>query len=658
MAVSRMLKVQVLAHSAEREQVKLYLRLRGVVQVTDPVLAQPPAQPPARLSAVDVAEPAARLERIEAALEFLSGYERRKSLAERLAEAPLETTAAAAEEIERALPVEELAGRCEQIQALIRAAGDGLARSRDLVAALEPWRGLDLRLEALATRDYAVELWSLPAGAAAAAIEEAEAGFPCSAFESAGEVSGRARFAVIAARDESAALGERLKERGGVRGGFEGLAGTPAEIIETERAAWPERERAIVEAEERARDLAVSADRLRILADHYRETIGLARVEEHFFTTASTFLLEGWVRALDRSWLERDIRRRFEGVEISFRAARADEQPPIHLDNGPAVRPFEFVTTLYGRPLYREQDPTPLLAPFFVLFFALCLTDAGYGITLAALSAFVLLRFRPTGGAGRLFALLFLGGLATTVVGFLAGGVFGLSAQSLPPALRQFVLIDPLREPMKMLNIAFLMGIVHILFGMGVRAAALLRSGQAADALLDVIVWMVFLLALAPLGYAGILGGEVPAGVTTLARAVALPAALVIFLTGGRSQKTLLRKALGGIVKFYDVVGYFGDVLSYARLLALGLATSAIALAVNDIAAMVKGLPWLTGYVAMTAILIAGHLFNLAVNTLGAFVHSGRLQYLEFFSKFFAGGGKAFTPFRSERRYSVVRDAD
>jgi V/A-type H+-transporting ATPase subunit I len=117
-------------------------------------------------------------------------------------------------------------------------------------------------------------------------------------------------------------------------------------------------------------------------------------------------------------------------------------------------------------------------------------------------------------------------------------------------------------------------------------------------------------------------------------------------------------KVLGGLIKFYDVVGYFGDVLSYARLLALGLATSAIALAVNDIAAMVKGMPYYIGYIAMVVILIGGHLFNLAVNTLGSFVHSARLQYLEFFGKFFHGGGVEFKPFKSERKYSVLKDSD
>jgi V/A-type H+-transporting ATPase subunit I len=185
-----------------------------------------------------------------------------------------------------------------------------------------------------------------------------------------------------------------------------------------------------------------------------------------------------------------------------------------------------------------------------------------------------------------------------------------------------------------------------------------LRAGLVADALFDDIAWIIFIAALAPLGFAGILGGTVPPAIIRVATWISLGCAAVIFLTGGRKQKSFIMKVLGGLVKFYDIVGYFGDVLSYARLLALGLATSAIALAVNDIAAMVKGMPYYIGYVMMALILIGGHLFNLAVNTLGSFVHSARLQYLEFFGKFFHGGGAEFKPFRSERKYSVLKDPD
>lgn len=652
MAVSRMLKLQVIAHGSVVEELKRYLRARGVVQVTEPEAEGAP--PPAP---VDVRELAGRLEAVESCLEILAPFETSKPLLRRLAGGPLEAAPGAAAPIERELPPLETAERCARIQARIRAGTDEIARSRDLVASLEPWEALDAPLDRLSAGGWSCALWSLPPHAAGELSSIADE-FPLASIESYGERGGRLRAAVLARPADAEAVAERLKEAGGAHAAFEGLSGTPAEIIAAELDRRPALERDAERARGEARELARSADRLRLLADHYREEIGLALVEERFLRTDATVIVEGWVRAADRRRLERELARRFDETETAFRPPRGDEQPPIALDNGPAVRPFEFVTTLYGRPVYRENDPTPLLAPFFVLFFALCLTDSGYGLALAAVSALVLRRLRPSGGAGKLFRLLLISGLATAAVGLVAGGVFGVSAGSLPPPLDRLALIDPLEEPMTMLNIAFLLGIVHILFGMGIRAASSLRAGYVADALFDGIAWMVFLVALAPLGYRGILGGEVPAPVVSAAAWTAIAAAAVILLTAGRARRTPAMKLLGGVVKFYDVVGYFGDVLSYARLLALGLATSAIALAVNDIARMVRGLPWFTGYVAMIAVLAGGHLFNLAVNTLGAFVHSGRLQYLEFFSKFFAGGGREFRPFRSERRYSVLRDAD
>ena len=651
MAVSRMLKMQLLGHSSIKDELKRFLRERGVVEITS--TGGERAAPGTCRGDLE-----AGLESAENALEFLSRHEPAKSFFERITTPPLETSEEDSARLAERVRVAEIAERCETLQARARAARDGLAASRELVSALEPWKDLDVPLEETKAGEYVLEFWSFPEKTASALVEEVEADHPLTETEIVSSVSGRSCVALIVSDADSDALSTFLKERNCWRYAFDGLEGTPAAVMEKERARWPRFEREAAEAEEEAARLAESNDDIRILSDYYREAIGLEEIESRFSKTDSTFLMEGWVRAVDRPRLTEDLSKRFAEVEVAFREPLDDEEPPVHLDNRKAARPFEFVTTLYGRPGYREDDPTPMLAPFFVLFFAMCLTDAGYGLTLAALASFVLLRFKPKGGARNLFNLLFAGGLATAVAGIIAGGIFGVGADSFPSWLASFVLIDPLQEPMKLLNISFLMGIVHIIFGMGIRMRANLRAGLVADALFDDLAWMIFIAALAPLGFSVILGGEVPPALLRGAGYVSLAVAAVIFLTGGRRQKSFIMKILGGIVKFYDIVGYFGDILSYARLLALGLATSAIALAVNNIASMVKGMPYYTGYIVMVVILIGGHAFNLAVNTLGSFVHSARLQYLEFFGKFFRGGGVEFRPFRSERRYSVLKDSD
>ena len=652
MAINRMLKMQLLGHHSIREDVKLYLREAGVIEITDISLEQVTAS----FDEAEVREAERLHEKTDDAIQFLDNYSKKLTFIERLSRGPLVATPEEIATLSEEVDVIDIWAQCNELQNTMRSCRDNLARSRELIGALEPWTIITVPLESLTAEQYTVQFWTLPEKVAESDLEDMEEKFPLVQFLECTRRGGRSYIAAILAVPEAGAVGEALKQRGGFLNAFENLKGTPAEIIAREKDRLLALEHEIERAEAAARELAAVTGKLLILSDHFNEVRGLKSVERHFHFTDSTFLIEGWVRAIDRRRLEKKLPEMFRDTEIMFRPPRDDEEPPINLENRSAVRPFEFVTTLYGRPIYREVDPTPLLAPFFVLFFALCLTDAGYGLTLAAVSGFLIFKLKPAGGAGLLLRLLFTGGVVTAIVGVITGGIFGIDPASFSPFIRQIVFINPLEEPMKMLNIAFLMGVVHILFGMGIRMVAHWRAGLISDAVFDDLLWILFLMALAPLGYSAILGGEIPPEVAFWSKRASIVIAAAIFITGGRKQNGIVKKVFKGLIGFYDVVGYFGDVLSYARLLALGLATSAIALAVNGIAGMVTGLPFYTGYIMAALILILGHAFNLVVNTLGAFVHSGRLQYLEFFSKFFTGGGKEFRPFRSERRHSAMKE--
>lgn len=653
-AISRMLKVQLLGHDSVRDELKRYLRERGMLEVTDVTVED--AEETFDEESVRSAE---RLrEQAASALEFLEYYADKPSFIERITRGPLVVARPDVEKLSRDRSVADIWNQCNELQRRIRKGRDELARSRELVRALSPWAGIRVPLDHLSTAGYTVRFWTLPERAAGQELDAVKRELPLTETVVCSKEGARIHTAFIVAEGEVGRLSDELKRIGGVEHSFGELVGSPAQLIGTEQAAWPELEARIGELEVEARRLSSVRDELLILLDHYNERVGLGHVEKYFRRTARTFIVEGWIRAVDRRSFERGLRERFEEVELYFRAPREDEEPPIDLANKPIINPYEFVTTLYGRPAYREVDPTPLLAPFFILFFALCLTDAGYGLALSAVSAAVLIKYRPSKGASKLLRLLFMGGIMTAAVGIVTGGIFGIEIADLPPEIRRFVLINPLEEPMTMLNIAFLLGLVHMLFGMGIRMVSHFKAHRPSDAVFGDLLWILFIAALAPLGFSAILGGYVPDTILFWSKRVSVVVAIGIFLSGGRDQKGIIRKCFKGLIGFYDVVGYFGDVLSYARLLALGLATSAIALAVNGIASMVKGLPFYTGYVAAALVLILGHGFNMAVNTLGAFVHSGRLQYLEFFSKFFSGGGREFKPFRSERRYSVVKESE
>ncbi len=653
MGIERMLKMQLLGHASVKEDIKRYLLEEGAVEITDVSIENGDTE----FDEMGIREMEELLEKVNASAHFLNEYSPKLSFIDRLSKGPLMTSADEIESVLGEISVEDTWKQCEELQTAIKDGRDEIVRSTELERNLLPWKDVQVAFEDLRTEDYEVQFWTVPERAADESLEDSLKGHPLIQYEECGRDGGKSYTALIVRKEESDEVGERLKAIGGYRNDFEWLEGTPAEIIESGSRRREDIASRIERAESKASELAAIKDKLLILSDHFAECIRVREVEKHFHHTMGTFLLEGWVRAVDRRRLEKGLSGRFSEFEILFRPPLEGEEPPIHLSNNLAARPYEFVTTLYGRPIYREVDPTPLLAPFFVLFFAMCMTDAGYGLTLAAVSALIMIKFKPSGGAGLLLGVLFMGGIVTAVVGVLTGGVFGIDVDSLPPIVRRFVLIEPLKDPMTMLNIAFLMGIVHMLFGMGIKMCTNLRAHLITDAIFDDLFWIVFLIALAPLGFSAVLGGDVPPGVMWWSKRVSLVMAAGIFVSGGRKEKSVFKKMFKGLIGFYDIVNYFGDVLSYARLLALGLATSAIALAVNGIAGMVKGLPYYTGYVAAVLILVLGHAFNLTVNTLGAFVHSGRLQYLEFFSKFFTGGGREFEPFRSGRRYSVLKES-
>jgi len=652
MAVSRMLKIQLIAHASIKEEVKAFLREAGVIEVTD-------ASPEGFRRGTDEVELGnltRLIEKADLAIQFLEPYNKKPSFVERLGSGPIEVSAADVEKTLAAVDVEAVAKRCSELEGTVRRCRDELAWSRDLARELEPWGPLAVPFESLSTKRYGSQFWTFPEKIFDGALEQAYKTHPFIQHEEIVRAGGKVYAVIVVGGDDSHALSELLKQAGAVRSGFENLTGTPSGIIEREGERRVSLEAEIERAEESARELSPVRPHLLMLSDHLRERRGLLEVERHLLRTERTFVLEGWMRAVDRRRIEKELSKRWSEIELITRPPREGEEVPIHLDNRRGAQPFEFIMTLYGRPLYGEVDPTPLFAPFFILCFSICMSDAGYGLVLAALCALFLFKFKIRGGMRQLFTVFLIGALLTLGVGIATGGYFGLDAKVLPAALRKFIIISPLEEPMKMLNLAFLIGFVHILFGIGVRMVVHFRAHMWTDAIFDDLGWIIFLLALGPLGFAYVLGGSVPGQVLFWCSRAALVIAAILFVTGARREKNKFIGAFKSLIKFYGITGYFSDVLSYARLLALGLASAGIAVAINGIAEMVKGLPFYTGYLAAVVILVLGHTFNLAVNVLGAFVHSARLQYLEFFNKFFTGGGREFRPFRSERRYTIIRE--
>jgi V/A-type H+-transporting ATPase subunit I len=367
-------------------------------------------------------------------------------------------------------------------------------------------------------------------------------------------------------------------------------------------------------------------------------------VVSNFAGTVHTAIIEGWIRKSDADKIPQIL----EGLPVHAytRPPEEGENPPIDTENNPIIKPFEVVFRLYGRPAYFEIDPTPILTSFFFIFFGLCMGDVGYGITLCVFSLFILWKYKPVEGMKLLFQLFFIGGIATIIAGFVFGSFFGLAIKPL-----WFSMND---DPIRFLMLALALGIIHIFSGIITKMYLNIKDGHVLDAIFDQGFWLIALSGLVSFGVGSSAGFALAA---TVGKYLAIAGAAGLVLTQGRSKKGIAGKAVSGVLSLYNVVGYLSDVLSYSRLLALGLATGIIAMVFNTLGMMVVGdSPTALNIIIAAVILIVCHVFNFLLGIMGAFVHTSRLQFVEFFNKFYTGGGRRFEPFRQATRYTTVKE--
>lgn len=322
------------------------------------------------------------------------------------------------------------------------------------------------------------------------------------------------------------------------------------------------------------------------------------------------------------------------------------DKPPVIIKNKNFIAPFEVVTGVYGLPKFRELDPTPFLAPFFILFFALCLTDAGYGLIMAVLSILAIIIMKIPRKDQNFFRLLIYAGVVTFFVGAFFGGWFGIDLNALPESglkniLLKIRLINPMTDTLLFMGLTFALGFIQIWFSQIIKlyhAIKIKSKNQAIEAGL----WALCLLSLV---FSGFLKNIWPAIICFSG---------LIMLTN-TNIKIFFRPFIGAITVIQGLIGFMSDILSYSRLMALGLATGIIGFIINIIAGIFRDMIPYAGWGIWVLALIGGHLFNIGINALGAFIHSARLQFVEFFPKFLEGGGKKFEPFKYESKYVRIK---
>jgi V/A-type H+-transporting ATPase subunit I len=505
---------------------------------------------------------------------------------------------------------------------------------------------------------------------------------------------------VLFHREDEKAVREALARSGFQAVELPAIAATVAE----RQAQLGAEQRALREAaraeEARIEGLAARHADLLALRDLLTGRLERLRAGRLLGETRDAVSIEGWVPTQLLEATRAAIVGRFSLASFEVYDPSPADRVPVLLSNAPLARPFEAVVELYGLPRYGGIDPTSVLGFFFALFFGVCLTDAGYGILLA-LAAGVAMAYTPAATfpeRRRLLALFLLGGLATIAVGAAAGGWFGVTVR--------WKLFDPLQQIMLFFALAALLGTAHLFAGLTLRIVHQVRRGEVLAPLLDQGLWMTLIAPL--IGLLGVAAGVIPASLEPGLAFVALASALGIVFFHGRGEAQLPREplrealhhlawgglalslslhllgqarpwsgfaaaalglavaallrgrilgALGrvglGLYSLYGISGYLSDILSYSRLVALGLGSGTVAMVVNTMASQALGMP-VVGFVAAALIFVVGHLFNLAINLLGAFVHSCRLQYVEFFTKFYESGGRPYTPFRMAPKHVTI----
>ena len=429
-----------------------------------------------------------------------------------------------------------------------------------------------------------------------------------------------------------------LRELGFSTVSFRGLCGTAEENDKKLEAALAALESERREIERRVERFGGNRETLLEASDRAAILLRREEAKSRLIETDKVFLLEGWLPADRCTALEKALEPFTCAVETREPAEDEYPQVPVQLRNNKLTRPLNMVTEMYSLPAYGTLDPNPLMAPFFILFYGIMMADMGYGLLMMIASVVIGKKYRPKGTSGELFSLLGLCGLSTFIVGALTGGFFGdfltqLVAIVSPGTVFALPkLFDPLDDLTMILIGSMALGVVQIITGMAISLIEKCRRKKFLDAFFEEITWWIVFL--------GIALAVLKKGTAVLYLGCAL------VLLGPIVQGKGWGKLTGVFGSIYNhVTGYFGDILSYTRLMALMLAGSVIAQVFNMLAAMPGNV------IAFLIISMLGNAMNFGLNLLGCYVHDLRLQCLEFFNKFYVDGGKPFRPMTLDTEY-------
>lgn len=417
----------------------------------------------------------------------------------------------------------------------------------------------------------------------------------------------------------------------------------------------------IASYENRREDLKFAVDYFTMRAEKYNVLGTLSQ-------SSRTFLIDGYIPAENTEMLEKKITGQYDAI-VEFSEPGEDEDVPVLLKNNAFAEPVEPVVESYSMPGKGEIDPSFIVACFYYVLFGIMLSDAAYGIILFVVCGLLVKKYKNMEpGMRKLLMMFCFCGIGTTVFGFLFGSFFGDSVNIIAtvffkrPDIRLKPLwMDTLANPMKMLLFCFIVGIIHLFTGLGAKMYMLVKDHKYLDALYDVISWYMVLggcivLLDTSTVFTNMMGiaKPLPSSAALPAEIIAAIGAVIIILFGGRESRNWFKRLLKGLYALYGISGYLSDVLSYSRLLALGLATGVIAQVFNKMGSMLGG--GIVGGLVFILVFLIGHILNILINVMGSYVHTNRLTFVEFFGKFYGGGGRKFAPFAVHTKYYKIKE--